>query len=244
MILATAIVLAAGEGVRLSRPPNFTARGGTRVSKPLVEINSRPIFIYSLKVFDRHPLIRDIIVVANQKNLPAITAKVKQYRIKKVSRVVPGGRRRQDSVRRGLKRVDPGVRLVLIHDAARPFIDKDMVSSVIREAKKSGAAILGVPLKYTVKRVKGPGPRAKKGLSVKETIDRNDLWEIQTPQVFERDLICQAHHKFANQDSTDDAMLIEKMGREVSVVRGAYSNIKITTPEDLAIARAILKSQK
>jgi 2-C-methyl-D-erythritol 4-phosphate cytidylyltransferase len=166
---------------------------------------------------------------------------MKKYRIDKISKIVEGGRRRQDSVLKGVEALDSRTDLVLIHDAVRPFITKEMVFSVIREGQRTGAAVVGVPVKATIKEVKTQKPKRKTKPIVKETLNRNNLWEIQTPQVFKKELLLKAYKRFGNVSVTDDAMLVEKLGAKVSVVLGSYKNIKITTPEDLVIARAILK---
>lgn len=218
----SAIVLAAGRGLRFD----------SIISKPLVKINSRPIIIYCLKILNSHPAIKEIILVVNPSNRYGIIRAIREYRIAKVKGVILGGRRRQDSTGRGLGKIDKRADLVLIHDAARPFIDRKMVTAVIREASASGAAIAGVPVKATIKEVKSKN-------IVKETLDRSRFWEIQTPQAFKKDLILRAFRKFGRRKVTDDAMLVEKLGKKVSVVMGSYRNIKITTPEDLVIAEAI-----
>ena len=221
-------MLAAGKGLRFS----------LKHPKPLVNLKHQPVIIYCLKVFNRHPEIKNIILVANALNKGHIIAKLRQYKINKVTKVILGGRRRQDSVFSGLKALDAGTDLVLIHDGVRPFITQDMVSSLIKEAKKSSAAIAGVPVKATIKAVD-----SRKSLVVSKTLDRKNLWEIQTPQVFRRDLILKAYKKFGRREVTDDAMLVEKLGAKVSVVLGSYNNIKITTAEDLVIAEAIARNR-
>ena len=218
----SAIVLAAGKGKRFK----------SRVSKPLAKINARPVLVYSLGVLSAHPLIKEIIVVAGRDNFKAVSAVIKEYKIPKVIKVVLGGLRRQDSVRNGLGHINKNIGLILIHDAARPFIDKKMVSRIIKAAGSSGAAIAAVAMKSTVK-------KAKNNLFVEKTIPRLGLWEIQTPQVFRRDLILKAYRRYSKADVTDDAMLIEKLGSKVKITQGSYCNIKITTPEDLALAAAI-----
>jgi len=223
MSYVTAIALAAGRGERLK----------SKVPKLLAKIGSKPVIIHTLEALSRNPSIKDIILVANAKNLREMTAWVKRYHIRKISSVVEGGARRQDSLGNGLKAVDSRTDLVLIHDAARPFIGKNLIDSVINVAKKSGAAITGVPVKATIKKAFGK--------VVDKTIERKNLWEIQTPQVFKKDLILKAYKKFGKIDVTDDAMLVEKLGGKVNIVEGSYSNIKITTPEDLVLAEAIAK---
>jgi len=233
MSYASAIVLAAGEGVRSK----------SNISKPLIEVNSKPVIIYCLNTLSKHPFIRDIVVVANPGNLKDIISKIKEYQIRKIKDVVLGGRLRQHSVINGLKAINPKTELVLIHDGVRPFIDQAMVSSVIKAAKMCGAAIVGVPVKATIKEVQGSGFRVQGSSIVKKTLKRDNLWEVQTPQVFRKDLILEAYKKFGNKEVTDDAALVEKLGTKVKIVMGSYFNIKITTPEDLVLAEAIAKAQ-
>lgn len=221
----TAIVLAAGKGRRFK----------SKVPKPLAKIRFKPVLIYSLESLCRHPRIRKIIIVANAANFKKILSLIKRYHINKVACVVLGGKRRQDSVSCGLKRIiDDDCDFVLIHDSARPFTDSKIISRVIEKAKKSGCAIAGVPVKATIKKAVSSNSRI-----VDKTLDRRMLWEIQTPQVFRKDLILSAYKKFKNVPVTDDASLVEKLGRKVSIVLGSYNNIKITTPEDLALAQYI-----
>lgn len=228
----TAIVLAAGEGLRFQ----------SRVPKALIEINSQPIITYCLKVISKHPSIKDIVVVVNTQNRDKIIKAIKRHHIDKIVRVITGGRRRQDSVYQGLKAANNRAELVLIHDGVRPFITKDIISSVVRRAKDTGAAIVGVPVKATVKSVKVSKCQGiKEEFMVEKTLNRKNLWEIQTPQVFRKDLILRAYENSGNADVTDDAMLVEKSGVKVSVVLGSCDNIKITTPEDLKLAEAILQ---
>jgi len=252
----TAIVVAAGEGRRFSRqaiqgaggiPPHIRkmiGSGKSKITKMLVRLKSKPILIYSLLALSSHAFIKDIIVVVNAKNSKSIIDEIRQYRIGKISQIVEGGKRRQDSVLNGLRALDTGADLVLIHDAVRPFIEKNTISSVIKAAKKSGAAIVGIPVKATIKKVTRNRSQVSRNFVVKKTIDRSNLWEIQTPQVFNKELLLKAYKKSGNIDVTDDAMLIEKLGKKVSVVLGSYNNIKITTPEDLILAEVFLKKSQ
>ena len=249
----SAIVLAAGRGLRLFHPNGFTPGGAiplsvrrcagkSEVSKPLVKIDSQPLIIYCLKTLSSHPCIKDIVLVVNAENKEAILREIARYKIVKIKRVVMGGPRRQDSVKSGLDAQGAHADLVLIHDAARPFIDKGMVTSVIREAQSCGAAIVGVPVKATIKEVRSQKSEVRSRFAVEKTLDRSRLWEIQTPQVFKKDLILRAYKKFASHtEVTDDAMLVERLGVKVSIVLGSYNNIKITTPEDLILAQGIAK---
>lgn len=219
----SAIVLAAGEGLRVK----------SKIPKPLIEINSRPMIVYSLEAFSRHPQIKEVIVVINSQNRRLIEEQIAKYRIIKVKKVVLGGKERQDSLGCGLKAVDKNTALVLIHDAARPFVEKKLISRLIIQAQKSGAAIAGVPVKATIK-------LSGSGNIVKKTLKRSKLWEIQTPQVFKKSLIFKAYKKFSRIPVTDDASLVERLGVKVVIVPASYANIKITTPEDLLVAKSIL----
>jgi len=226
---SAAVVLAAGRGERLR----------SRTPKPLVVLDGKPLIWYSLAALGRHRAIHTIVVVGNAGNLSRIEHIIQRYRIPKVSALVVGGRRRQDSVRAGLRAVGAEADLILIHDAARPFIEQGILSAALQQAAHTGAAIVGVPVVSTIKELKTQKSKLKTNYLVSRTLDRKGLWEIQTPQVFRRELIVRAYRKFGRTEVTDDAMLVEKLGKPVSVVMGSYNNIKITTPEDLVLARAI-----
>ena len=220
--MLSAIILAAGQGLRLK----------TIEPKPLVKIGKFPAIIYSLKSLNRHPDIDEIIVVISAGNQKAVVQALRKHSFKKIKAFVLGGKRRQDSVYNGLKAVNINTNWVLIHDSARPFINQKSITKVILAAKKTGAAILGVPVKATIKSIKSKG-------IVERTLDRSNLWEIQTPQVFKKELIFKAYKESSKMQVTDDASLVEKLGKKVKLVSGSYENIKITTPEDLLFAQAI-----
>ena len=221
------IVLAAGKGRRLKSP----------VSKALVKIGNKDLLLYCLEAFSRHPSIKEIIVAVNTGNRQAILKEIKRFPALKIKCLVLGGKERQDSVKNALGCLAPEAEIVLVHDAARPFVDQGSISRVIIAVKQWGAAIPAVPVKATLKRVSSE-------LTVKETIDRSRIWEVQTPQGFRRKIIDQAFKRFGKFPVTDDAMLVERLGKKVKVVMGSYLNIKVTTPEDLLIAGAIAKQLK
>ena len=223
----SAIVLAAGRGIR------FGGRGGKLFSK----IKNKPLFQYCLEELNRHSLINEIIIVANSANRAKIARRLRRCGLTKVVKTVSGGRRRQDSVYNGLKALGDDSGFVLIHDSARPFIDSRLISSVIKRAQKSGAAIAGVPVKSTIK-------SASRAQVVEKTLLREKLWEVQTPQVFKIDKLLAAYRRFSKTDVTDDSTLVEKLGVKVSIVAGDYRNIKVTTVEDLEVARAIAKKRR
>ncbi|MDO8663024.1 MAG: 2-C-methyl-D-erythritol 4-phosphate cytidylyltransferase [Candidatus Omnitrophota bacterium] len=224
-MLVSAIVVAAGKSKRFK----------TKTSKVILKLGSKPVIVYSLGILNEHPKIKEIIIVANPQNFESLRGIIKKNKFYKAVKVVLGGKKRKDSVAAGLRVINSKADFVLIHDAARPFITRDLVSLVINEAYESKAAILGVPVKATIKRCKLQGAECM----VKETIDRKNIWEVQTPQVFARDLILKAYQRFSHSDATDDAMLVERLGAKVSVVLGSYKNIKITTPEDFIIAKGV-----
>ena len=231
----TAVIPAAGSGVRL----------GTKISKPLVEIGNKPLLAYTIKALSVNPLIRDIVIAANLTNAALIESIVKRRRFKKVTKIVLGGASRRVSVENGLRQVPDRAEYVLIHDAVRPFADQALINRVIEAALESGAAVAGVPVKGTVKKARSfMMPVTHKNiLIVKETLDRNNLWEIQTPQVFRKSIILKAYERNKDAFVTDDAMLVERSGAKVCIVAGSYFNIKITTSEDLVFAGAILEAQ-
>ncbi len=223
-----AVVASAGAGRRLK----------IKTAKPLVVLEGKPILIQTLKNLSQSGLIDEIVAVVDKKYLGVFQKKIKQFGLKKVRKIVAGGSTRANSVYNGLKAITGFYDFVLIHDAARPFIARKPIRQLLSAAKRFGAAILAVPIKATVKEI---NPRS---LLVIKTLNRDVLWEVQTPQVFQRDLILAAFQRSKGRGFTDDAALVEKMGRKVKVVMGSYANIKITTPEDLALARVMVKSFK
>jgi 2-C-methyl-D-erythritol 4-phosphate cytidylyltransferase len=149
----------------------------------------------------------------------------------KVAHRVPGGRRRQDSVREGLKA--GGCDWVVVHDGARPLVTPQLIEAGLAAAQETGAAVCALPAQDTVKRVDEEG-------RVVRTLDRRRLWLVQTPQVFRYDMLLDAHER-SRQPATDDAALVERLGQEVRVFPGSPRNLKVTTPDDLALAEALLK---
>jgi 2-C-methyl-D-erythritol 4-phosphate cytidylyltransferase len=217
----TAIIVAAGAGQRM---------GG--IDKLFTDVGGMPLLARTLAACEGCPSIDEIILVASESNLDRCWKLVRSYGFKKVTQLVPGGARRQDSVQQGLDQVKDSL-WVLIHDGVRPFIDDDLIASGIEAAREYGAAVAAVPVKDTIKVVNADHV-------VRNTPKRETLWAAQTPQVFRIDVI-RAAYRDAFGDVTDDAMLLERLGQPVKVYRGSYENIKITTPEDLDLAECILK---
>ena len=213
------IIVAAGLGRRLN----------SKVPKALVLLKGKPLLAYSLKVFENHPDIDGVVVVGADGFLPQFSRLTRSF--KKVRALVAGGALRSDSVKCGLKAISSATGIVLVHDAARPFVDGPMIDRLIASLKKHKAAIVGVPVKFTVKKVN------RKTLVIEETPARDLLWEAQTPQGFRKDILVKAHAKKFKEEATDDAILVERMGGKVKMVMGDYRNIKVTTPEDMILAR-------
>jgi 2-C-methyl-D-erythritol 4-phosphate cytidylyltransferase len=212
------LIPAGGIGTRL----------GTRTPKQFLQVSGATILARTLTHFVQHPDIGAVVVAAPPEHLGRARRVVESSRVK----IVAGGATRQESVWNALNAAPAGVEIVLVHDAVRPFIDRRLIDAVIAEAAAHGAAICALPIAETVKRV-------REGL-VADTLDRSELWSVQTPQGFRAALLREAHDK-ARRDGiigTDDAMLVERLGHAVRVVPGRAGNVKITTPEDLRRARS------
>ena len=224
----TALVLAAGQGKRMQ----------SKVQKQFLEIKDHPVLYYSLKCFQESPLIQDIILVTGEEVISYCEKEiVEKYHFTKVSQVIAGGKERYDSVYAGLLACKD-CEYVFIHDGARPFITEEILQRGLLAVRETGACAVGMPSKDTVKLADVDG-------FIKETPERSLVWSIQTPQIFSYSLIRRAHDSIRQKDMsaiTDDAMVVEQeTGTKIRLVAGSYQNIKITTPEDLAVAEAFLR---
>jgi len=207
------------------------SRFGARTPKQFLRLGTMPILAATVQHFARHPAVRAVVVAAPEPWVTRAGRILGRVVTRTPLTVVAGGRTRQDSVWLALQAAPEDVEIIVVHDAVRPMITRRLVDTVVRAAAAEGAAICALPLTETVKRV-----RAER---VEATLDRSELWAVQTPQAFRADLLREAHEK-ARRDGvvgTDDAMLVERLGHPVRVVRGLAENVKITTPEDLRRAR-------
>ena len=238
----TAIVLAAGSGKRM----------GASVKKQYLLLNEKPVLYYALKAFEDSERIHQIILVTGAGEESYCKEEiVEAYGFKKVTAIVAGGKERYHSVWNGLNAIDSSAGsggsakdvYVFIHDGARPFVDQATIERAYQEVKKSKACVVGVPTKDTVKIADEEG-------FVAETPERKYVWQIQTPQVFEKELVWEAYSRLIEQKRsgkltlqvTDDAMVVESMmGYPVKLVMGSYENIKLTTPEDLEIGGVFVR---
>lgn len=221
-----AVIVAAGKGTRM----------GTRERKQYLALDGVPIIVHTLSVFSRLAWLRELVLVTGEEDVPRCESWVREYGLDKVSVVIPGGSERQHSVYEGIKRLTS--EWVLIHDGVRPFVTEPEIIACRDAAIEAGASVLGVPVKDTIKQVNGQG-------LITGTPDRQSLWAAATPQAFRLSELLRVHEEAARQGfvGTDDAMLMERAGYPVKMVEGKYSNIKITTPEDLVYA-AFLQKRK
>lgn len=222
------LVPAAGTGSRMR----------AAVNKQYLTLADRPILAHTLALFDSHFVVDRIHVIAPEAEIDYCRREVvERYDFDKVRSIVAGGPERQDSVRNGLLACGGEADdIVLIHDGARPFLSPALIPDVVATAARVGGCVVGVPVKDTIKEVAD-------GMLV-GTPDRQRLWQAQTPQAFRFAVIREAHERAEREGfrGTDDAALVERLGGSVAMIEGSYRNIKITTPEDLILARAFLAS--
>ena len=232
-----AVVLAAGSGSRMN----------SDVKKQYMEIGGKPLIYYSLKTFEES-LIDDIVLVVSRGDIDyARTEIVQKFGFDKVTAIVEGGLYRYHSVRLGLEAAAPNCDYAFIHDGARPFLTNDIILRSLHAVKEFGACVVGMPVKDTIKIADEKGFAAS-------TPDRNLTWMIQTPQVFSYKMILELYQRLDREEGelmakginiTDDAMVVEYFSdKKIKLVEGSYTNIKITTPEDIPAAEAILKDWK
>lgn len=225
----TAIIAAGGLGTRMQNPDG----------KLFLEICKHPVLALTIDAFEEADIIDDIVLVVALDEIERARRLKELKGFKKIRHIIQGGPTRQDSVYNGLQVVSDDTDIVVIHDGARPFVTKEIILEAVSETRAHKAVIVGMPVKDTIKTVKDDR-------LVSNTLDREILWQVQTPQVFERKLIKEAYERAKRLDAqaTDDARLVERLGEKVKMINGSYENIKITTPEDIKVAEAILRSRR
>ncbi|MBR9918541.1 2-C-methyl-D-erythritol 4-phosphate cytidylyltransferase [bacterium] len=219
------IIPAAGSGTRL----------GSDVPKAFIEVSGKTILQRSIECFLNIDGMMQIIIPAPKNYISTCKRICSELESRSVSlEVVEGGSERQYSIWNGIKVLNTGVELVAVHDAARPFVKEELIVNCFKTADEFGGAVLGVPVKDTIKEVKGY-------LEIKSTPERDSLWQAQTPQVFTKDLIVEAYRSALKEDflGTDDASLVERIDGRVKMVMGDFENLKITYPVDLKMAEII-----
>ncbi|MEI5909168.1 2-C-methyl-D-erythritol 4-phosphate cytidylyltransferase [Bacillus spongiae] len=220
------IIPAAGKGKRM----------GAHCNKLLLELHEVPIIVHTLRIFEQDPLCRNTIVVIHSEEEEIFLKLLSEYNLQKVSKLVYGGTERQFSVFNGMRSLSDS-EIVLVHDGARPFVTQNTIHALVEAAKTNGAAVAAVPVKDTIKVVQQQ--------TVMETLDRSSLWSVQTPQAFRFSLLEHAHEEASRQQflGTDDASLVERLGKPVTIVESDYDNIKLTTKEDLFFAESIIQKR-
>jgi len=219
------IIPAAGIGKRMNAGKN----------KILLLLEDIPVFIHTLQIFQQDEQCKSIALAINPADEEDVKALVEQYHLTKVKHIVHGGTERQYSIYNAFLAIEPKG-IVLVHDAARPFVTKGEIHALVEKALETNAAVLGVRVKDTIKRAH---------TFIEETINRESLWAIHTPQAFQYEILKKANEKAVEDKflGTDDASLVERLGQAVYIVEGSYDNIKLTTPEDLYFAEAIMKKR-
>jgi 2-C-methyl-D-erythritol 4-phosphate cytidylyltransferase len=224
----SAIIPAAGMGIRM----------GSNIPKQFLLLDGKPILHHTLTVLDQCSVVNEIVLVVSEKEIENSRQPIQDSH-PKVTRIIAGGKERQDSVYNGLQSLDSETDIVVVHDGVRPFVSADLIHETVEAARDFGAAITAIPVSDTIKKVNEEG-------LVECTVDRNGLWRVQTPQTFQVSLLKDAFAK-AQADNfygTDEGALIEYLGREVKVVSGSEFNIKITRPEDLVLGEKIAELLK
>ncbi|MGD8385631.1 MAG: 2-C-methyl-D-erythritol 4-phosphate cytidylyltransferase [Desulfobacteraceae bacterium] len=223
-----AVIPAAGAGIRMrgDRPKQF------------LELDGKPLLVHTLTVFEQSKAVGFVVLVVPEETVDFCkTEIVARFALSKVRRVVPGGARRQDSVRLGVEACAKDCDILIVHDGVRPLIESPLIERAVDGAWEHGAVIAALPATETIKEVDADG-------LVRHTPDRGRLWRVQTPQAFRTKDLLEAHRKAFQEgweEMSDDALLLERTGVPVRVIRGEEENIKVTTPHDLEIARLLLK---
>jgi 2-C-methyl-D-erythritol 4-phosphate cytidylyltransferase len=224
----TAIITAAGSGSR------FSGNSKTKSLKQFINLNGKPVLLYSLLVLEKNKYVNEIIISANKKYFDYIHNLASANNITKLTKLVEGGKTRFESVRNAFRQIKLNKGFILIHDAARPNIDKEFVNNLALQAFKKGEVIPALKIPETIKRV-------KKG-KVKETMDRENLWLVQTPQIFSSKVLLKSYKKARKKiNFTDEAAMVEAAGFNVYIAEGKKENIKITTQEDLKLLKLLIK---
>src|SRR5215831_16132004 len=225
--MLSAIIVAAGNSRRMG------------FDKLLASVAGEPVIAHAIGAFDRTTSVSEIVIVAREERLDEIRKITSDAGFSKVRSIIPGGERRQDSVRAGLDRIEPQAKYIAVHDAARPLITLEQIERAFEQCRLHGAAALAQPVNDTLKRVDAD-------LLVVGSVDRRQLYAMQTPQIFERKLIEDAYRAVYAQNIlvTDEVSAVERLGHKIALVLHDDFNFKITYPRDLSVAKFILRDRK
>lgn len=220
------IIPAAGAGERM----------GAAVSKQFLRLQGKPIVIHTLERFQKCSAVSEIIIAVHASSYQHVESLIGEFHLSKATKIVEGGKRRQDSVSKALSRVHPQAEIVIVHDAVRPFIQQKVILDSIDKAIAYSAAVVAVRVKDTIKVGTDKG-------RFERTLDRSVLWSAQTPQTFRKKVLIDAYEKAGREmiDATDDASLVELLDIRPAIVEGSFENIKITTPDDLEFAEMLAR---
>ena len=223
-MFTSVIIPAAGAGERM----------GAAVSKQFLLLLGKPIIIHTLERFQMCGAVNEIIIAVQPSNRQQVESLIGEFHLSKATRIVEGGKRRQDSVSNALSHLNPQAEVVIVHDAVRPFIRQKAILDSIDKAISCSAAVVAVRVKDTIKVGTDEG-------RFERTLDRSVLWLAQTPQTFRRQVLIDAYEKASREriDATDDASLVELLNIRPAIVEGSFENIKITTPDDLDFANVV-----
>lgn len=223
------LIPAAGQGKRME----------TSMKKPYLMLLDKPILSHTIERFEQNSVIDEIFIIVDESDFTICNKRViAPFRFRKVRGLVAGGETRQVSVYNGIRTLSEDVDFVIVHDGVRPFLNDEIIFKCIEAAAEFGASVSAVPVKETIK-------VANDDLFIDHTPERDHLWRVQTPQVFRKSILLEAHDKAIEDgiSAPDDATLIEKLGVPVKLVMGSYRNLKLTTPEDLKIAETLLNEE-
>ncbi len=220
------IIVAGGKGERM----------GPDVDKAFLSLGSKPVLVYSLLAFEKCPEVDEVVLVVRKERIEAARCAVQMFGCKKVVKIIAGGNHRQQSVANGLAEISPASEVVAVHDGARPCVPISVISETIKSARLFGSGVAAVKITDTVKEV-------DKGMIISQTIDRTKLWRVQTPQAFKVDLLRKAFEMVNRKKIkvTDEASSVELICDNVRLVQSSSSNIKITSPDDLVLAAALMR---
>lgn len=223
----SAVVVAAGNSTRMNG-----------INKQTLLVDGVPVLIMTLKALEGCGAVNEIVIAAREQDIPDFYSLVKEYEITKVKTITVGGDTRQKSVKNAVEKVSGESEYLIIHDGARPFVSEEIILNTLSAAEQFGSAAAGVPSKDTVKVVNERG-------EIVSTPERSTLRLVQTPQIFKKELYIKALNSVEGAEQfTDDCKLIEAYGGTVVITEGSYDNIKITTPEDIILAQAIIEKRK
>lgn len=221
------IILLAGSSTRFK----------SSVKKQFFEINNKPLFYYAINSFEKSPLIDEIVLVSEESQIEFYKNSTKEMGFKKVTKIVEGGKERQNSVYNGLNALSSkDDDIVFIHDGARPLVPSNVIENCIKEVKLHDAVTTAIKVEDTIAKV-------NESLLIEQFKNRNSLYRIQTPQVFKYSLIKKAHETFKNETFTDDTQLVNRLGKKIKIVEGSKNMIKITTIEDINYVKEIIENE-